>query len=174
MSCSWWELYWILLSSITCSAYCLSFFPTRGRFSKQQAMYCWFSDQYSEWLRCFHLSQINVVFPSFGWSTCTYLSPCRDDESWIPLGNFTGPSFLALCSNSERLAPLQFFCVYTQFVRLYASTFRQLLSSFFICIRSTLPPSSSSNEMLLSWSYSSCVFYLSILTYVVVANVFFS
>ena len=37
---------------------------------------------------------IQVVFPSLGWSSCIPLSSCRDDESCVPLGSSTGPSFL--------------------------------------------------------------------------------
>ena len=62
-------------------------------------------------------SQCIIVVQMSGDSTClpifwlVFLLPssvCRDDESWVPLGSFSGPSFLALCGDSESLAPFQF------------------------------------------------------------------
>ena len=57
---------------------------------------------------CISHKFIQVVFPSFGRSSCSPLSLCRDDASCLPLGSFSGPSFLALCDNSESLAIFQF------------------------------------------------------------------
>ena len=50
---------------------------------------------------------IQGVFPSLGWSSCSPLGLCRDEESWIALGSFSGPSFMASCSKSDSLATLQ-------------------------------------------------------------------
>ena len=54
---------------------------------------------------------IQTVFPYFGWSSCISLSLCRDDKSLIPLGNFSGPSFWALCSNSESWRHINILCL---------------------------------------------------------------
>ena len=58
-----------------------------------------------------------------------------------------------------------FFCVSTQFVMLCVSIFHHLLKRFSLCVQSNFSSSSwlavlcasSSNEILLSWSYSSFV-----------------
>ena len=41
---------------------------------------------------CIFHKLIQVVFPSFGWSSCSPLSPSRHDKRWIPLSRFPGPS----------------------------------------------------------------------------------
>ena len=51
---------------------------------------------------------IQVVFPSLGWSSCSPLSLCRDDESQIPLGCFSGPSVWIWGGHPQGFSPLQF------------------------------------------------------------------
>ena len=50
---------------------------------------------------------IQVVFPSFGWYSCSPLSLCRHDRSRIPLGGFSGPSVCVLGVDSHGLSPFQ-------------------------------------------------------------------
>ena len=95
---------------------------------------------------------IQVVFPSVGWSSCSPLSLSRDTESWIPLGSFSGPSFLALCSNSDSVAPCQFSLSLDRVCDVYVSSFSSVSFVFFTY-------SIQYSESFLSRSYSSCVLF---------------
>ena len=101
--------------------------------------YC-FSDHCSGWRFCFFIFHkfIHVVFPSGGWSSCSPSSLRKKDESWIPLDSFSGPSFLALCRNSETLVaisvssvsrPLLSCCMSASFISFFRA---------FFCIQSSL------------------------------------
>ena len=82
---------------------------------------------------------IQVVFPSLGWSSCFPLSSCRDDEFWVPLSNSSGPSFLALCGNSQGLTPLQFLLCLDPICDVVCQHFLISFScAFFLCTLSNL------------------------------------
>ena len=51
---------------------------------------------------------VQVVFPSLGRSSRSPFVVSRFVESWVPLGCFPGPSFLALCCVSQGVSPPQF------------------------------------------------------------------
>ena len=122
---------------------------------------------------------IQVVLSSLGWSSCSPSGLCRDDESWIPLGSFSGPSFLALCSNSESLARLQCLLSFTAVCDVVCQHF---FVSFFRVFFMYSIQSSRSSSWLAVLSSSSvlvvfiicAVYYLSILASFVVTNLFFS
>ena len=97
--------------------------------------------------------------------SCSPASLCRDDESWVPLGSLLVHIFLLCVAIRRGWRHFKFLCVWTQFV-MYVSMFSS--TSFvllFMCsIQSSgssswldVLSSSSSNEILLSCSYSSCV-----------------
>ena len=99
---------WVLQSSITCLAYCLSFFAHSWGFSKQQAMHCRFWVHFFEWPQFLFSQTYSSRLPvSLGWSSWFHLNSCRDDKSWVQLGSFSGPSFLVFCGDSQGLTPFQ-------------------------------------------------------------------
>ena len=99
---------WVLQSSITCLAYCLSFFAHSWGFSKQQAMHCRFWVHFFEWPQFLFSQTYSSRLPvSLGWSSCFHLNSCRDEKSWVQLGSFSGPSFLVFCGNSQGFTPFQ-------------------------------------------------------------------
>ena len=51
---------------------------------------------------------IPVIFRCLGWSSCCSLSSSRYDQSWVPLGDSSGPSIWALDGNQQGLSPFQF------------------------------------------------------------------
>ena len=51
---------------------------------------------------------VQDVFPSLGRSSRSPFVVSRFVESWVPLGCFPGPSFLALCCVSQGVSPPQF------------------------------------------------------------------
>ena len=106
---------------------------------------------------------IQVVFPSFGWSSCPPLGLCRDDESW---GSHSAVRLSWLVWQLGELIPFHFLlCLDTvcdvlcqhfssaSFVILLLCAIQSSKSSSWLAVLS----SSSSNEILLSLSYPSCV-----------------
>ena len=108
---------------------------------------------------------IQVIFPSLGWSSCFSFRPRRYHQSRIPLGGFSGPSVWAIGGDSQRLSPFQFLlwfddpiCVIVcqhfssaSLALLFMQSIQSSNSSSWLDVLSV----SSSNEILLSWSYSS-------------------
>ena len=132
---------WVLQSSITCFAYCLSFFfPTRRhvfRSNKPCITVCQIITFNSLGFFIFY-KLIQVVFPSLCWYSCFSLSSCRDDKSWVPLGSSSGPSF-CLCVQSARLGAISVFSVSLPNLWCCTSTFsQQLLLRFFSSTPSNL------------------------------------
>ena len=84
---------------------------------------------------------IQIVFPSFGWSSCSPLSLCRYDKT-----GFHSPAFLVQLSGfwvaiRRACRQFSFFCVSTQLV--------MLLSAFFISFfRASFHVSSLLNRLL--------------------------
>ena len=101
---------WVLQSSITCFAYCISFIcHVQTSFAGTSHCIIVFLTFSLSSLRFFIFHKfIQVVFPSLGWSSGFSLSSCRNDKSWGPLGSSSGQSFWALRGNSQGLAPFQF------------------------------------------------------------------
>ena len=93
--------------------YCLSC-PTRGRFSRQQAMCYCSSDHYMSGLRCFIFHKvIHVVFSSLGWSSYSPFCLCRY-EPQIPLSGFSGSSVWALGRAPQGVSSFQFLLCFNQ------------------------------------------------------------
>ena len=123
------------------------------------------SDHYMSGLRCFIFHEvIHVVFPSLGWSSCSPFFVFVDLMS----PSFHSVAFLVHLSGlwvaiRKACRHFSFFCVSTKFVMLYVVSFSPASFSLlsFNSIQSAKPSSwlavlasSSSNEILLSWSYS--------------------
>ena len=84
MSCCWCELG--LDSSVIDNVFGVLSFVLSFLTRRQEAMYhCVQTIAPSGFGFCIFLKFKKVVFPSFGWSSCSPVSLFRDDESWIPL-----------------------------------------------------------------------------------------
>ena len=126
---------------------------------------------------------IEVVFLSFGWSSSSRLSLCRDGESWIPIGRFSGPSVWILGGISESLSPCQFLlpdlccCMSTFFISFFRAFFSSIHSSLLNRLLGLLCCAVSiiikSNAAVLVVLIMCAVFFSSILAYFVVTSVFF-
>ena len=77
---------------------------------------------------------------SFFRSSCFPLSSCRDDKSWVPHGSSSGPFVLALCGNSQGLAPFQFLRCLDPIFDVVCQHFLICFSCAFSCITSNLLP----------------------------------
>ena len=92
-----WKLDRVLELSITCFAYCLSFFfPFEDVHRSNKPCIVVLQIITLRGLSFFIFRKVTeVVFPSFGWSSCSPLGVCLYDHLRIPLDSFSGPSFLA-------------------------------------------------------------------------------
>ena len=107
---------------------------------------------------------IQVVFPSFGWSSFSPLSLCRYDKPRIPLIGFSGPSVWALGGDPQGLSPFQFLLCFKPTCdvvcqHFFISFFRASFCVFLACL-----------VVLIMCA----VFFLSIFACFVVAKFFFS
>ena len=56
---------------------------------------------------------VDVIFPSFPWSTDRSVGPISWTQLWVPFSSFFWPSFTRWCCNSQCQFPLHsFFCVF--------------------------------------------------------------
>ena len=109
ISCCRCELGWVLPSSVSCLPYCLSFFSNSQTFfrSNTPCINVLHIITLSGFLFFIFHKFIQVVSPSFGWSSCLSLRSRRCDNSQIPLSGFSGPSVWVLGGDPEGLSPLQ-------------------------------------------------------------------
>ena len=79
-----------------------------------------------------------VVFPSFGWSSCSVFSLCRYEKPQIPLNGFSGPSVWILGGYPQGLPPFQFLLRFKPICDVVCQYFSSASFVLLFCIHTSL------------------------------------